>query len=181
MASEKNNLHTIAVSSVDGIGTFMHTPVSQAISTSSPSQIQEPYPTHQPNPAAYYDKPPSQPNQLAHMNDEHNAGPTAPMSPDQFAAQKYANTSSRAPGPAPLSQQPGATPPMQPTDKTHQYDADGKREWSHGLYSCFSDCGTCMFHPPFTVLVLASAHADMFLCAQASSLAAARASSTARM
>ncbi|KAF8327992.1 hypothetical protein F5887DRAFT_1083449 [Amanita rubescens] len=29
--------------------------------------------------------------------------------------------------------------------KNLPYNSSGKREWSHGLCDCFSDCGTCCF------------------------------------
>jgi hypothetical protein len=156
MSDEKRNLHTMAtppggpVPPAAYTGASMHPPVSHALSASSLPPAQEPYHAHQPTPMAFNEKGPSQLNQpqapgFPQTNFEQNPAPTPMMMPAQAEAHQYANSPHQAPGPGPLSQQPGATPPMQPTGngQAHQFDADGNREWSHGLCGCFSDCGTC--------------------------------------
>jgi hypothetical protein len=45
--------------------------------------------------------------------------------------------------PPAMTQQPAPVPPMQPNNNGQQYDANGERDWSHGLFDCFADVGTC--------------------------------------
>ncbi|KAF8325763.1 PLAC8 family-domain-containing protein [Cantharellus anzutake] len=49
----------------------------------------------------------------------------------------------------PIVQQPGAMPQMLPGGNRNAlnkpFDQQGEREWSHGTFDCFSECGLCLF------------------------------------
>lgn len=83
------------------------------------------------------------------------AGPMAYHQIMQGGQTKEAPAPMQAPpAPAPVMHQPGPTAPMGMAvdtsgggQKDERYDAKGEREWTHGLFDCCADAGTCASFP----------------------------------
>jgi len=73
-----------------------------------------------------------------------NSGSSAPQA--AFAEKGIPPSQGYQPGPPPNQMQPMPQSGMNPNAPGGpQYDANGERDWNHGLMDCFGDCGTCCF------------------------------------